>query len=277
MGEESIGSGAGCPWRPGGGRPPVRWPRATGDGKEAELTAGKREDNPAGPSNNPRGDVLRVPGPLKVATVEQIQQIAAPHLSYRHTDKPTPAKRKRPAPPRTPGPLSDLRRHGLAENGGQIPGGDTLRNLTPPGSKAATGELGRPVEEMGNPARAAGRTGASHPMTVNEAPLALLRPKPDLSPLAGEPADAPAAAQTAVDTPAGPSYATEVTLPATGTRWRPRRERRPGGHRHHRARGRVPLLSVEIDNGVRVRSGPRREDRQAHAVRPAQGEERRRS
>ncbi|MEU2900345.1 hypothetical protein ACWC4E_29980 [Streptomyces sp. NPDC001273] len=176
--------------------------------------------------------------------------------------------------------LSDLRKHGLAENGGQIPGGDTLRNLTPPGSKAATRELGRPVEEMGNPARAAGRTGASPPMTVNEALLALLRPKPDLSPLAGEPADVPAAAQTAVDTPAGldtiASYATEVTLPATGTRWRPRQGRRPGGHRHHRARGQVPLQSVEIDNGVRVRPGPRREDRQAHAVRPAQGEERRR-
>ncbi|MEV8465093.1 MULTISPECIES: hypothetical protein [Streptomyces] len=38
--------------------------------------AGKREENPAGSSNNLRGDVLRVLGVLKVATVEQIQQIA---------------------------------------------------------------------------------------------------------------------------------------------------------------------------------------------------------
>jgi hypothetical protein len=38
----------------------------------------KREENPAGSSNNLRADVLRVLGVLKVATVEQIQQIAAP-------------------------------------------------------------------------------------------------------------------------------------------------------------------------------------------------------
>ncbi len=56
---------------------------------------------------------------------------------------------------------------------------------------------------MGDPARGAGRTGASHPMTANEAVLALLRPKPDLSQLAGEPADVLAAAQTAFDAPDG--------------------------------------------------------------------------
>ncbi|MER8062803.1 MULTISPECIES: hypothetical protein [unclassified Streptomyces] len=58
-------------------------------------------------------------------------------------------------------------------------------------------------------------------MTVNEAVLALLRPKPNLSELASEPADVLAAAQAAVDAPAGlgtiASYATEVALPATGT------------------------------------------------------------
>nr|BFD88492.1 hypothetical protein StreXyl84_78930 [Streptomyces sp. Xyl84] len=44
--------------------------------------AGKREEDPAGSSNNLRGDVLRVLGVLKVAPVEQIPQIteAAPHL-----------------------------------------------------------------------------------------------------------------------------------------------------------------------------------------------------
>jgi hypothetical protein len=70
---------------------------------------------------------------------------------------------------------------------------------------------------MGDPARGAGRTGASHAMTVNEAVIALLRPKPDLPQLAGEPADVLAA----VDAPAGlgtiASYATEVALLATGT------------------------------------------------------------
>jgi hypothetical protein len=58
-------------------------------------------------------------------------------------------------------------------------------------------------------------------MTVNEAVLALLRPKPDLPQLASEPADVLSAAQAAVDAPAGlgtiASYATEVALPATGT------------------------------------------------------------
>ncbi|MEU9355476.1 hypothetical protein AB0D65_31870 [Streptomyces griseoloalbus] len=50
-------------------------------------------------------------------------------------------------------------------------------------------------------------------MTVNEAVLALLRPKPDLAQFASEPADVFAAAQAAVDAPAGlgaiVSYATE--------------------------------------------------------------------
>ncbi|MET9451108.1 hypothetical protein [Streptomyces cinerochromogenes] len=127
--------------------------------------------------------MLRVLGVLKVATVEQIQQASAPHLSYRHTD--------------------------------------TLRNLTPIGLKAAARDLGRLVGEMGDPARGAGRTGALHPMTVNEAVIAFLRPKPDLAQLANEPADVRAAAQTAVDAPAGlgtiASYATEVALPAAGT------------------------------------------------------------
>ncbi|MFF9884215.1 MULTISPECIES: hypothetical protein [Streptomyces] len=58
-------------------------------------------------------------------------------------------------------------------------------------------------------------------MTVNEAVLALMRPKPDLAQLDGEPVGVLAAAQTAVDAPAGlgtiASYATEVALPATGT------------------------------------------------------------
>ncbi|MFH8295425.1 replication-relaxation family protein [Streptomyces sp. NPDC018059] len=214
--------------------------------------AGKREENPAGSSNNLRGDVLRVLGVLKVATVEQIQRIAAPHLSYRNTDKLTPSKRKQARTASHTGALSDLRKHGLAENGGQIPGGDRLRNLTPMGLKAAARELGRPVGEMGDPARGAGRTGASHSMVVNEAVLALLRPKPDLAQLASEPADVRAAAQATVDAPAGlgtiASYVTEVALPATGT-WS-----NPGGGGAQAdivitvSEDGVPLLFVEIDN-----------------------------
>ncbi|MGW4766305.1 hypothetical protein ACWEPD_32100, partial [Streptomyces pseudogriseolus] len=53
--------------------------------------AGKRKNNPAGSTNSYRGDVLRVLGALKVATTDQIQRIGAPHLTFRHADKPTPS------------------------------------------------------------------------------------------------------------------------------------------------------------------------------------------
>ncbi|GGX44741.1 hypothetical protein GCM10010353_69500 [Streptomyces chryseus] len=41
------------------------------------------------------------------------------------------------------------------ENGGKTSGGDTLRNLTPVGPKAASYEMGPPVGEMGGPVRGA--------------------------------------------------------------------------------------------------------------------------
>ncbi|WP_246112101.1 replication-relaxation family protein [Streptomyces hawaiiensis] len=194
--------------------------------------AGKREENPAGSSNNLRGDVLRV-------------------LGARHTDKLTPSKRKQARTASHTGALSDLRKHGLAENGGKISGGDTLRNLTPMGLKAASTELGQPVGEMGNLARGAGRTGASHPV-VNEAVLALLRPKPDLSQLANELADVLAAAQATVDAPPGLAtiafYATEVALPATGTWSNPGRGGAQADIVITAPEDGVPLLFVEIDN-----------------------------
>ncbi|MEU6557795.1 replication-relaxation family protein [Streptomyces sp. NPDC046915] len=152
--------------------------------------AGTREENPAGSSNNLRGDVLRVLGVPKVATVEQIQQIAALHLSYRHSDRPTPSKRKQ------------------------------------------------------------ART-ASHPMTVNEAVLALLRPKPDLSQLVNEPADV-VAAQAAVDASDGlgtiASYTTEVALPATGTWSNPGKGGAQADIVITAPEDGVPLPFVEIDN-----------------------------
>ncbi|WP_405915227.1 hypothetical protein [Streptomyces sp. NBC_00728] len=36
------------------------------------------------------------------------------------------------------------------------------------------------MEEMGGMPKSGGRSGASHPMTVNETVIALIRPKPDL-------------------------------------------------------------------------------------------------
>ncbi|MCE0446838.1 hypothetical protein LT493_26320 [Streptomyces tricolor] len=182
----------------------------------------KRVENPAGSSNNLRGDVLRVLGVLKVATVEQIQQIAAPHLSYRHTDKPTPSKRRQARTASHTGALSDLRKHGLVENGGQLPGGDRLRNLTPMGLKAAAlrvGAAGGGDGRLGHRGRAAPAPCTRWRSTRLCLPCCVR--KPDLSQLASEPADVLAAAQAAVDAPAGlgtiSSYATDVALPATGT------------------------------------------------------------
>ncbi|MFJ5726435.1 hypothetical protein [Streptomyces sp. NPDC093149] len=80
--------------------------------------AGKRKTNPAGSTNSFRGDVLRVLGVLKVATADQIQRIGAPHLSYRHTDKKTQSEQKTARTASHTGALSDMRKHGLAENGG---------------------------------------------------------------------------------------------------------------------------------------------------------------
>ncbi|WP_244291103.1 hypothetical protein [Streptomyces subrutilus] len=59
-----------------------------------ELMAGKRLTNPAGSSNDLRGDVLRVLGVLKVATADQVQRIASPHLTYRHTTKASASEQK---------------------------------------------------------------------------------------------------------------------------------------------------------------------------------------
>jgi hypothetical protein len=187
-----------------------------------------------------------------VQITQAISAISAPHMSYRHTDKDTPSQRKQARTASHLGALSDLREHGLVENGGKTSSGDTLRNLTPMGLKAASCELGRPVGEMGGPARGAGRSGASHPMAVNDALLALLRPKPDLTKLEGEPAEALAAAQTAVDAPAGlgtiASYATEVPLPATGTWSNPGRGGAQADIVITAPEDGVPLLFVELDN-----------------------------
>ncbi|MFD7750419.1 replication-relaxation family protein [Streptomyces sp. NPDC059698] len=102
------------------------------------------------------------------------------------------------------------------------------------------------------PRRGAGRTGASHPMTVNEAVLALLRPKPNLPELASEPADVRAAAQAAFDAPAGlgtiASYATEVALPARGTWANPGKGGAQADIVITAPEDGVPLLFVEIDN-----------------------------
>ncbi|MFF0450022.1 hypothetical protein ACFYT4_27100 [Streptomyces sp. NPDC004609] len=183
--------------------------------------AGKRKENEAGSSNDLRADVLRVLGALKVATTDQIQRLASPHLTYRHTTKATPAKRKEVRTASHRAAANDLRRHGLAVDGGRTRGGEETRLLTKDGMAAAGLDLDREPEEMGGMPKSAGRSGASHAMTVNETVIALIRPKPDLDLVAGEPAEALAAARAAGDAPDGigtlASYATEVALPVKGT------------------------------------------------------------
>ncbi|MHB6904065.1 replication-relaxation family protein [Streptomyces sp. DB-54] len=214
--------------------------------------AGKRKANAAGSTNDLRGDVLRVLGVLKVATADQIQRLSSPHLSFRHTLKDTAALRKEARTASHRGAANDLRRHGLSIDGGRTRGGEEVRLLTAAGLAAAAIDLDRIPEEMGGMPKSAGRSGASHPMTVNEMVIALIRPKPDLDLLAGEPAEAVAAAQAAADAPDGigtlTSYATEVALPVKGTWKNP-------GFGSARADvvltapdAGVPLLFIEADN-----------------------------
>ncbi|MFJ9026208.1 replication-relaxation family protein [Streptomyces sp. NPDC102259] len=214
--------------------------------------AGKRKNNPAGSTNSYRGDVLRVLGALKVATADQIQRIGAPHLSFRHAGKETPSKQKQARTASHTGALSDMRKHGLSENGGSTETGDSLRNLTLKGLEAACYELRRPVTEMGPTARGAGSSGASHPMAVNETVIAMLRPKPNMAKLADDPPHVQAAAQAAVDAPDGigsiASYRTEVPLPATGTWNAPGKGGAQADLVLTAPQDQVPLLFIEVDN-----------------------------
>ncbi|MBD0746740.1 hypothetical protein BG418_34500 [Streptomyces sp. CBMA152] len=91
-----------------------------------------------------------------------------------------------------------------------------------------------------------------HALAVNETVIALIRPKPDPARVVGEPPEAVAAAQAAVDAPDGigtiGSYATEVPLAATGT-WSTAGR---GGAQADLVLSApevgIPLLFVEVDN-----------------------------
>ncbi|MFI5808345.1 replication-relaxation family protein [Streptomyces sp. NPDC051561] len=212
-----------------------------------------RKTNSAGSSNGLRKDVLSVLGVLKVATTDQIQRIASPHLSYRHTDKKTPSERKTARTASHGGAFADLRDEGLAQNGGTTSGGESLRHLTEKGMKAAAYALDRPAWEMGGTGSGAGSSGADHLMSVNETMISLLRPKPDLLQLADdEPEEALQAARDAVAAPAGvgtlADYMTEVALPATGTWTSPGKGGAQADLVLTAPEDDIPLLFVEVDN-----------------------------
>ncbi|MBB1260168.1 replication-relaxation family protein [Streptomyces alkaliterrae] len=211
-----------------------------------------RNTNPAGSSSALRSDVLRALGVVKIATADQIQRLTAPHLTYRHTTKPTARARKAARTSAYNAALTDLRRHGLVETGGWTRTGDALRTLTPRGLAAAAYELGRPAEEMGGTARAAAAAGGTHPLAVTETILALLRPAPNLDLVANEPEAARHAAQAAAHASPGlgslSGYATEVPLPATGTWARPGRGGAQADLVLTAPEDDLPLLFVEVDN-----------------------------
>lgn len=89
-------------------------------------------------------------------------------------------------------------------------------------------------------------------MTVNETVIAMLRPKPNMAKLAKDPAEVRAAAQAAVDGPAGigtiASYWTEVSLPATGTWNAPGKGGAQADIVLTAPQDGVPLLFIEADN-----------------------------
>ncbi|MFE6973000.1 replication-relaxation family protein [Streptomyces sp. NPDC057682] len=105
---------------------------------------------------------------------------------------------------------------------------------------------------MGSTARGAGSSGAAHPMAVNETVIALLRPKPNMAKLAGDPPRVRAAAQAIVDSPDGigtiASYWTEVPLPATGTWNTPGKGGAQADLVLTAPQDGVPLLFIEVDN-----------------------------
>ncbi|GAA1149156.1 replication-relaxation family protein [Streptomyces javensis] len=214
--------------------------------------ASKRKANEAGSSNDLRGDVLRVLGVLKVATADQIQRLCLPHLTYRHTTKPTAAKQKEARTASHRAAANDLRRQGQLLDGGRTKRGEEVRILTAAGLAAAGLELGREPEEMGGMPKGAGSSGASHPMTVNETVIALIRPKPNLDLVTGEPPEAVAAAQAAARAPDGigtlASYATEVALPVKGTWKNPAIGSARPDVVLTAPEADVPLLFIEVDN-----------------------------
>ncbi|WP_346164489.1 hypothetical protein [Streptomyces bangladeshensis] len=124
---------------------------------------------------------------------------------------------------------------------------------------------------MGGMPKSAGRSGASHPMTVNETVIALIRPKPNLARVVGEPTEAVAAARAAVAAPDGigtpASYATEVALPVKGT-WK--------NPAIGSARADVVLTAPEAGVPLLGSRPDREEVRQVRAVLPAAGEGHRR-
>ncbi|MFJ5197762.1 replication-relaxation family protein [Streptomyces sp. NPDC088394] len=213
---------------------------------------GKRKANEAGSSNGLRADVLRVLGVLKVATADQIQRLASPHLTYRHTTKKTASARKEARTASHRGAVNDLRRHGLSVDGGRTRGGEEVRLLTKDGLAAAAIDLDREPGEMGGMPKSGGRSGAAHPMTVNETVIALIRPKPGLDLVVGEPAEAVAAARAAVDAPDGigslVSYANEVALPVKGTWKNPAIGSARADIVLTAPEAGVPLLFIEADN-----------------------------
>ncbi|MEV8321481.1 replication-relaxation family protein [Streptomyces sp. NPDC059900] len=213
---------------------------------------GKRKANEAKSTNDLRGDVLRVLGVLKVATADQIQRLSSPHLTYRHTLKTPASARKEARNAAHRGAANDLRRHGLSVDGGRTRGGEEVRLLTKEGLAVAAIDLDREPEEMGGMPKGAGRSGASHPMTVTETVIALIRPKPDLDLVAREPAEAVAAARAAVDAPDGigslTSYATEVALPVKGTWKNPAIGSARADIVVTAPDDGVPLLFIEADN-----------------------------
>lgn len=216
---------------------------------------GRARRHEGGSSNPERGDVLRVLGVLKIATAGQIYRLECPHLSYRHTGK-KPADRRSARNKAARNAARDLIREGLVIAAGSTVGrGEALFSLTSRGLEAAAAELDRPGWEMGGTASNAGHSGAPHAMSVNETVLALIRPKPDLGMLTGEPADVLAAAEAMVGSPDGigtiNSYATEVPLPLTGAWASPGRG--GGGVQADivldAPEAGIPLLFIEVDNG----------------------------
>ncbi|MHB6904847.1 replication-relaxation family protein [Streptomyces sp. DB-54] len=161
-----------------------------------------------------------------------LQRLASPHLTYRHTLKKTAAQQKEACT------ASTAARRTICAGTAWL--------------AAAAIDLDRMPEEMGSMPKSAGRSGAAHPMTVNETVIALIRPKPDLDQLTEQPAEAQAAARAAVDASDGigtlTSYATEVAFPVKGTWKNPAIGSARADVVLTAPEAGLPLLFIEADN-----------------------------
>ncbi|MGD3108009.1 replication-relaxation family protein [Streptomyces sp. YGL11-2] len=223
---------------------------------------GGTKRRPYGSTAKTRQMVLAALGVVKVATAQQIRQLMCPGTASAQTVR---------------NGCLDLVQDGLVESLGSATRvneagslvTEKLWNLTGPGLDAAAAVLDRPLGEMGGTARGAARAGAKHARKVTDTIAAFLQtppaptrpvPRKASQAAAGAPGSAAVGNASAASVPGAQirpqglgrieSWATEVVLPVSGTRFAPGRNSPRADAVFAAPDEGVPLLFVEVDNGT---------------------------